>query len=86
VEAAGVEGEELLMLRQPAPEVSEPCGVDDAADCPSVADHRNGSLQPVAPVDPVADALDHARTAWISSHDGRRLRRALLRLLAELED
>jgi hypothetical protein len=40
----------------------------------------------VAPTDPIADALDRARAAWIASRDGRRLRRELLGLLAELED
>jgi hypothetical protein len=34
----------------------------------------------------IVDALEQARAAWTSSRDGRRLRRDLLRLLAELED
>ena len=43
------------------------------------------SLQAVAPADPVVEALDRARAAWISGRDSRRLRRDLLALLAELE-
>jgi hypothetical protein len=39
----------------------------------------------VAPADPVAEALDRARAAWFSGRDGRRLRRDLLALFAELE-
>jgi hypothetical protein len=35
---------------------------------------------------PVVEALDRARAAWIAARDGRRLRRDLLALLAELED
>jgi hypothetical protein len=38
------------------------------------------------PADPVTEALDRARAAWFSNRDGRRLRRDLLALLAELED
>jgi len=34
----------------------------------------------------VAEALDRARSAWLSDHDGRQLRRDLLRLVAEIED
>jgi hypothetical protein len=45
----------------------------------------NGSLQAVAPADPIVEVLDRARAAWISGRDGRRLRRDLLRLLAEIE-
>jgi hypothetical protein len=48
--------------------------------------HYIRSLQPVAPADPAAEALDRARAAWISGRDGRRLRRELLGLLAELAD
>jgi hypothetical protein len=86
VEAAGVEADELLTLRQPAPEISEACATGGAASCHGVADPCNGSLQAVAPGDSVADGLDRARAAWICSRDSRRLRRDLLRLLAELED
>jgi hypothetical protein len=86
VEAAGVEGEELLILRQPVTEIAEAYAVGAAAGCHGLMDVCNGSLQAVVPVDPVADALDQARSAWISSRDSRRLCRDLLRLLAELED
>jgi len=34
----------------------------------------------------VAEALDRARSAWLSDRDGRQLRRDLLRLIAEIED
>jgi hypothetical protein len=40
----------------------------------------------VAPADALAEALDRARSAWLSNHDGRQLRRDLLRLLADIED
>jgi hypothetical protein len=40
----------------------------------------------VAPADPIAEALDRARIAWLSGRNGRQLRRDLLRLIAELED
>jgi hypothetical protein len=86
VEAAGVEGEESFSLGHPMREVSKVCAVGDAVDCPNVADPCNGPLQEVAPADPVAKALEQARAAWLVGHDGRRLRRDLLRLLAELED
>lgn len=36
--------------------------------------------------DPVAEALDQARAAWVGGHDGHRLRRDLVRLLADLEE
>lgn len=55
---------------------------------PSAAEHsepapdRNGSLQ----ADAVLEALDHAREGWAAGGDRRRLRRDLLKLLAELED
>ena len=35
--------------------------------------------------DPIGAALDDARQAWRSGSDARELRRALLRVLAELE-
>jgi len=43
-------------------------------------------LQAVAPADPVTEAFDRTRAAWISGRDGRRLRRDLLGLLAKFED
>jgi hypothetical protein len=39
-----------------------------------------------APADPIAEALDRTRAAWISGRGGRWLRRNLLALLVELED
>jgi hypothetical protein len=66
-------------------EISPGCAVDDVTGCDSAADRCNGSLQVVAPQDPIAEALDQARAVWIAGRDGRLLRRDLLRLLAELE-
>jgi hypothetical protein len=66
-------------------EISPTCAADDVTGCGSAANRRNGSLQVVAPRDPIAEALDQARSAWLSDHDGHQLRRDLLRLLAELE-
>jgi hypothetical protein len=43
-------------------------------------------ISPACAADGVAEALDRARTAWISGRDGHRLRRDLVRLLADLED
>ena len=45
-----------------------------------------GSLQMVAPANPIIEVLDRARIVWIAGHDDRRLRRDLLGLLAELDD
>ena len=86
MEAAGVEGEEFLTLAQPEPEISQADAASDAAGCYGVADPRNDSLHGLAPADPVAAALDRARAAWRARRGSRRLRRDLLRLLAELED
>ena len=36
-------------------------------------------------VDPIGAALDDARGAWTADRDARELRRALLRVLADLE-
>jgi len=82
----GFEGEGTGTPRQPVCAILELCATGDAVGCHDAADSCNGSLQVVALADPVAEALDRARTTWISGHDGRRLRRDLLRLLAELED
>ena len=86
MEAAGVEGEGSGPPGQPPPEILEFCAAGTIADDRSVADPRNGPLHDVAPADPVTDALERARAAWIVGHDARRLRRSLLWLLAELED
>jgi len=86
VEAAGVEGEVCRTLPQRAREISETCTVGNASSCHGVADPCNGPLHEVALLDPVVDALDQVRAAWIADRNARRLRRDLLRLLAELED
>jgi hypothetical protein len=59
--------------------------IEDATGSPpSAANTRTAALR--AAGDPVAEALDRARSAWISDRDGRQLRRDLLHLIAELED
>jgi hypothetical protein len=65
--------------------ISPSCAAGDVTACHCEANRCNGSLQVVAPADPVTEALDRARAAWFTSRDGRRLRRDLLRLLAEIE-
>lgn len=67
------------------PEISAGCTAGDVTACHCAANRCNVSLQAVAPADPIVDALDRARTAWISDRDGRRLRRDLLALIAEFE-
>ena len=57
-----------------------------AADQRHEADVCNDSLQADAEPDAIADALAGARARWIDGGDRRRLRRELVRLLAELED
>jgi hypothetical protein len=79
-------GEEIRTASQPVPEISPSCAAGDVTACHCAANRCNGSLQAVAPADPVVETLDRARAAWISGRDGRRLRRDLLALLAELED
>jgi hypothetical protein len=81
----GFEGEDSSTSIHPAREISESCTTGVAAGNHAMADACNDPLQPVAPADPIAEALDRVRAAWISDHDGRRLRRGLLRLLTELE-
>ncbi|HSK02973.1 MAG TPA: hypothetical protein VK932_17095 [Kofleriaceae bacterium] len=61
------------------------CAADDVTACHCAGNRCNGSLQAVAPADPVTEALDRARAAWNTDRDARRLRRDLLALLAELE-
>ena len=78
-------GEEIRTASQPVRDLSPSCAAGDVTGCHCVANGCNGSLLVVAPVDPVAEALDRARAGWISGRDGRRLRRDLLRILAELE-
>jgi hypothetical protein len=68
------------------PEISTSCAAGDVTACHGVANRCNGPLQPVAPADPIAEALDRVRSAWTSGRDSRRLRRDLLGLFAELED
>jgi len=62
------------------------CPIGDVTGRHCVANRCNGSLHVVAPVDPIAEALDRARSAWLSDRDGRQLRRDLFRLLTEIED
>ena len=82
----GFEGEGSSTQSHSAREISESCTASDVVGNHAMADACNGPLQPVALADPIAEALDRVRAAWISDHDGRRLRRELLRLLTELED
>jgi hypothetical protein len=42
--------------------------------------------QPVVQVGPIDDLLDGALAAWRTNRDSRALRRALLRVLGELEE
>jgi hypothetical protein len=79
-------GEENRTASQPVPEFSTSCAVGDVTACHCVANRCNGPLQVVATADPIVEALDRARTAWISGRGGHRLRRDLLHLSAELED
>jgi hypothetical protein len=60
------------------------CTTGDASACDGAADRCNGSLQAVASTDPIAEALERARLAWITDRDAYGLRRDLLELLAEL--
>jgi hypothetical protein len=78
-------GEESRTASQPVRENSASCVAGDVTGCHCAANRCNGSLQAVALEDPVVEALDRARAAWIPGRDGRRLRRDLLRLLAEIE-
>jgi hypothetical protein len=54
----------------------------DAAACDGEARDRNGTLQ----ADPVGAALGRALQRWCEDRDLRSLRRALLGVLAELEN
>jgi hypothetical protein len=65
--------------------LSPGCAAGEVTGCHCVANGCNGPLQVVAPADPIAEALEQTRAAWLASRDGRRLRRDLLALLAELE-
>lgn len=47
--------------------------------------HMAPSCTTVVQADSVGEALEAARATWASERDPRRLRRELLRLLAELE-
>jgi hypothetical protein len=78
--------EEVGTVSQPVREISPSCAADGVTACHGAANRCNGSLQVVAPADPIAEALDRVRAAWIAAHDGRRLRRDLLGLVAKLED
>jgi hypothetical protein len=73
------------MASQPVPEISASYAAGGVTACHGVASRCSGSLQAVALADPVAEALDRARVAWISDRDRRRLRRDLLGLLADLD-
>ena len=77
--------EEIRTPPQPVPDLSPTYAAGDVTECHCVANDCNGRLLVVVPAEPVAEALDRARAAWISGRDGRRLRRDLLELLAELE-
>jgi hypothetical protein len=78
-------GEENRTASQPVRDLSPSCTAGDVTACHCAANRCNGSLQAGAPADPIVEVLDRARAAWISGRDGRRLRRDLLALLAELE-
>jgi hypothetical protein len=67
------------------PEISATCATGNVTACHCVANRCNGSLQVVAPADPIVEALDRARAAWMSDRDRRRLRRDLFGLLADLD-
>ena len=79
-------GEENRTASQPVLEFSAGCAGGEVTACHCVANRCNGPLQVVAPADPIIEALDRARIAWISGRDRRQLRRDLLHLIAELED
>jgi len=78
--------EENRTASQPVPGISASCAAGGVTVCHCVANRCNGPLHVVAPADPVAEALERARSARLSSRDGRRLRRDLLALLADLEE
>lgn len=78
-------GEDIRTASQLVPEISPGYAAEGATACHGVANGCNGLLQLVAPSDPITEALDRARVAWLSGREGRRLRRDLLALLAELE-
>jgi hypothetical protein len=85
VVTARLPGEEIRTVSQPVRDLSPSCTVEDVAEYHCAANCCNGPLHVVAPPDPIAEALDQARAVWISDRDSHRLRRDLLRLLAELE-
>jgi len=77
--------EENRTASLPVRDLSPGCTNDDASTCDGAADRCNGSLQAVASTDPIAEALEQARLAWIFDRDRCRLRCVLLELLAEFE-
>jgi hypothetical protein len=81
-----VTGEEPGAASQPVGENPLSCTAGDDVACHCAANRCNGSLQVVAPADFVAKTLEQVLAVWVSEHDGRRLRRDLLALLAELDD
>jgi hypothetical protein len=76
--------EENRTASLPVRDLSLGCVTGDASACDGAADRCNGSLQAVAPADPIAESLEQARLAWITDRDVCGLRRDLLELLAEL--